>query len=183
MDNPTRSPIRPVQNMIVIAFVIALAAVATTGILAWTKYQDFTESLTEVENPKKYLKELNGLISQLLEAEGSLRSYALTGDKDDLKAQRIAMEKYTERIADLKRLRKGMNLCSERRTASKLILPKSTRSLRNWPRSPISLLGKLSGAHFSPLLIPHNIQSLMRAEVREDETQIYWNRNKSSYWR
>lgn len=104
MSKQDPSAIRPVRLMILAAITIALLAVAGIGIFAAKQSQEFGDSLMQVSRPKQYLNEVISLVGELLEAENSLRIYALTGDKGELtklKAQ-IEAKSYEKRMQRLR---------------------------------------------------------------------------------
>lgn len=102
MSSQSSSPIRPVRAMILAAMGIAVVAVVGIAIVAWVTFQGLDDSFNQVVEPQNYLNEVNLIVADLFEAENSLRSYALTGNEDELNLMKVKVQTYSKRLERLR---------------------------------------------------------------------------------
>jgi len=85
-------------------FALALAAVAVIGVVSYRSTVKLTETADWVDHSHKVVESLEGVLSDLKDAETGQRGYLLTGDDHYLEPYLAAITAVHQKIADLRKL-------------------------------------------------------------------------------
>jgi len=85
-------------------FALALAAVVVIGSVSYRSTIKLTETADWVDHSHKVIESLEGVISDLKDAETGQRGFLLTGDEHYLEPYNIATNAVHQKVADLRRL-------------------------------------------------------------------------------
>ncbi|MEM7655529.1 MAG: ATP-binding protein [Bacteroidota bacterium] len=100
------SQIKPVRQMIVAGFAIALLAVAGMGIFFYWKFSELNENLDRLTQPRGYVLEMEELLLDLQKSEVGLRNFAIRRQSNDSTLV-MAFGRMYKRRADNLRLEAG----------------------------------------------------------------------------
>jgi len=85
-------------------FALALAAIVVIGVAAYRSTGKLTETADWVEHTHKVLESLEGVLSDLKDAETGQRGYLLTGDDHYLEPYFAGTTAVHQKVADLRNL-------------------------------------------------------------------------------
>ncbi|MDX2284882.1 MAG: ATP-binding protein [Bacteroidia bacterium] len=100
-NHPALSRIN-LRVLILGSFSMTLFAVAFMGYLAYSGLNRILNTVTMMASPNQYLSDLKSLMSDLSEAESSVRVYIITKEPEDLERYVVKTKMYDSRIKKLK---------------------------------------------------------------------------------
>lgn len=155
--------------MILAAIGIAVVAVVGIAIVAWVTFQGVDDSFNQVVEPQNYLNEVNLIVADLFEAESSLRSYALTGNEDELNLLKVKIQTYSKRLDRLRTYSEDAKDLLVTTDTIAYYVKEKYKVLESLSEGEYVLTGELIWNSLQEMAIP--VDSLLDVEATEEESK------------